>query len=93
MEPSLFPSPPPSPFASQFSNTNYEKHQSTWKTYWSFLYWYITQGGRVAVSLGISSLIWIIFSVLPGLLAWILTIVILILVGQYDIKIKHTKNN
>lgn len=53
----------------------------------------MTQGGRVAISLGIACVIWTVFSLLPGVLAWLLTWGILILVGQYNVKIKHTKKD
>lgn len=84
MEPiSLFPAPP-SPFQYHPTTPPSESIQSLWKTYWMRFLWYMSQGGRVAVSLGIASLVWIVFSMLPGVLAWIIT-------GQYDVKIKHTK--
>lgn len=73
MEPiSLFPSPPPSlrytpPLPPPPSK------KSDWTSYWILFLWYITQGGRMAMSLGIASVVWIAFSLLPGVLAWIIT--------------------
>lgn len=64
-----------------------------WVSYWITLLWYVIQGGRVAISLGIACVIWTVFSLLPGVLAWLLTWGILILVGQYNVKIKHTKKD
>lgn len=88
MEPiSLFPSPPPS-----LRYTPPPK-RSDWMSYWILFLWYITQGGRMAMSLGIASVVWIVFSLLPGVLAWIVTFVMLVFVGQYDVKIKHTKRD
>lgn len=55
--------------------------------------WYLMQGGRVAVSTGIASFVWLLFAVLPGVLAWLGTLMTLLLVGQYDVHLIHTKQS
>lgn len=93
MEPiSLFPAPP---YPLQYSPPKRDDPQPPplWKTYWMIFLWYMMQGGRIAVSLGIASVVWIVFSLLPGVLAWIVTFGMLVFVGQYDVKIKHTKRD
>jgi hypothetical protein len=62
-----------------------------WRVYWTRLTWYVAQGGRVAVSVGIASWIWLLFAVLPGAVAWLLTLMTLVWVGQYDVHLIHTK--
>lgn len=89
MEPvPLFPTP-----ASPLQYLPQSPPSNQWVSYWITLLWYMTQGGRVAISLGIACVIWTVFSLFPGVLAWLLTWGILILVGQYNVKIKHTKKD
>lgn len=62
MEPiSLFPSPPYPLQYSPSKGNEPQGHPPLWKTYWMIFLWYMTQGGRIAVSLGIASVVWMGF--------------------------------
>ena len=64
-----------------------------WKSYWVLLVWYFSQGGRVAISVGIAAVIYLLYAILPGLLAFLGSLAVLVLVGQYDVQLVHTKRD
>lgn len=98
MSGSFFPAAPP-PLTS-FGGGGAPEPQPTrgptvalWKSYWVLLVWYFSQGGRVAVSLGIAAVIYLLYAILPGLLALVGSLAVLVLVGQYDVQLVHTKRD
>lgn len=47
----------------------------------------------MAVSSGIAAIIYLLYVMLPGLLAFLVSLAVLVLMGQYDVQLTHTKRD
>jgi hypothetical protein len=98
MSVTFFPAPSPLTSFGAGGTTEFQPSPSRttptlWKSYWLLLLWYFNQGGRVAVSSGIAAIIYLLYVMLPGLLAFLVSLAVLVLMGQYDVQLTHTKRD